>query len=391
MNKSRKQISFERYIFSKYISIPQEKMRSEVNECTLDEIVDDVFNKISIYFIDFKIFNSEFMKVTFKNYIYYRFFMEAIIRTEYEKNSVVNKLKFTKTYLMKNEDDEKSAYKYLNRYLEKEGIDKFINYQRPFHAYSIIRRRSLEGREKKVFKLISSRKYNKLKMEELKYFYYDILNFTDKFEEKYKNISKYLIEYNYSYLTIIEIIEFIKSLNIEREDVFFDILYDILIIFDCPDINFRIDSLKLFDISKRNFFMEEITYVNTVLFKLADYYIHIMINRIDIKKLKEVIKSSDFSNYEIFNKHESKLSDDKDIYTNEEILRLIGDLVLDSGRMLNIKDVIALIFQYEKDSYSVLGDGVVDKDYLVEYVKFLDMINLYNKNTIKEEYISEDI
>lgn len=398
MNREEENYLFQKYMLNEYL--PDYRKNKEIKLENLDDLMHLMSDIINLYCLNFEVYNPEHLKYCLIKYTYYQIYIKSLINLGHKKKSYIRKSTFVRKYMQDRLDiDIDTGYRYLYRNLDKvESIDEeknLIDFQLPYNAYRLNNFRNNIGFKKKVIKKIFMNDYRTICIKRLEDFYKDFLSFISNSDEEYKNISEYFIELNYPYLSIVNIIEKIKSLNIKDEEEYISSLYDLLLILDCPDMDLRIEALKLYSPDCKREFIYETLYINTVIFNIIGYFIDIFVNSLDVNKLDRLTKIDidSFSEFKILNfvnKHISEdrdISEDKDIYNNFEIFKHIASLNIHIREKDRIKNIIGLDFQNKKDSYKCDSiSNVYKKSKLNEDVNFLTKEYLYTKNIITEMY-----
>ncbi|SHI31339.1 hypothetical protein [Clostridium intestinale] len=345
----------------------------------LDDICELIYYYCDIYFL--KEFGGILKEINFeeivKEYIFNKFLEVTFNTLDKEKTVHVNKTKLIKNYIMNDKEEYKenedlyeqdfiANYKYLNRYIKERNISGLLIEKRKFYIRHIKLLR--ENNENKIlYQRISKKRYNKIRLLDLKKFY-------DIFDNDY--FSGLILEKEYKYHTIYKIIEFYK-VNRKKFNIH---MYDLLPIMDIPDVKLRIELIRLDYIKDIEDSIKQVIYLSKVFYKIVDYHIKDVVDNIDRRYLKGIIDRSK-NQVNMY----SNINNEK-IYTyDEEFEILFKEMVklLDLYEKSNvIKDLIYLNYlkNEERNEINIKSQYTKTKKNLKRIKKKFKNISYVNKD-----------
>lgn len=371
-------------------------------EVSIDYIVSAIYDASYQYCSASAIYENYIIEKNVKEYIYINFLIESLqLIAEREKN-YINKREFARNYLIpdKIKEDESSEeynkvfdsrYRNINRHKEGTDTTKITNFQIPYLGYHIQVTTDKENKEQKRFyKSLDKDSINEVTLSTLQKYFNKFIDFINKSDEKYKNISFYFCERKFMYSTIIAMIDKIKKSGLKKtQKEYWYFLYDLILVFGLQDINLRAEAVNLYSIENREDFIKETLYISNIYYSIIDSCIKLCVYSLDKEILKEIVKKDEDN---INNKEKGRYEFSKIIGDDEGIYKDISNMYSEYYLEDVFKDMIKLQYEYEKSAFDYnkrISRELSDFENYFEIskfnkeIKFLCKTHFYNRSLIE--------
>lgn len=396
--------NFYDYYLRKYPLSKQDfKNLTDNNQLSIDDIISTIYNISTKYFAISTIYREDIIKPFITNYIFYSFIIKSIYFFTSTKNITINKSQFVRDYMIPDSISKRdkhyfdasfaTSYRYLNCYLHDIGMKKIMDFQVPYLGYNFKVLRSNNTDEVEIFKASYSKDYGRYSLHNLQDFFYSLREHVNTSSEEYKNISIYNGEASYQYSTIMTIIDLVKQQCTLKSAQYYNILSDLVLIFDFADINLRLKAAELYFSSNKLDFIKDTIYINTVIFKMIDYYVDFTIDSLPCKNIELIIIDCKhkFKNNSIINSYKKRDITSED----EEIFSHLSHFLTSYYEKNTVKDLIKFQYEYEKYDFNhskplfhKYNEDIIElkqlrlRNNFKNEINFLSKLHTYNKETL---------